>query len=281
MEQTPGTGALFRHMEKALDAHRKGWLSRKRLLTFLKWEMAVAEDCTVRTFLTEVQENRNLDTELVDEVTRTYTENVQYWDFPEEPGLSGALPEAIVCTFPELIQSVHGAAGGLRRVRNMLVGVNVRLNLRGSHGALGEALRLVMDELEFMERACEHVGAGTPLAPGITDQKQGAWDSRDGAPLSPKQIVWLADLGQEDRTSALKYADGISWHSTPPQLVTERIRARELQLVRAKENRALVEQMRKAMVQACPRCNSAPGAVCRSRAGRETTMHKGRYTMAS
>ncbi|MBT2536192.1 hypothetical protein [Arthrobacter sp. ISL-69] len=62
-------------------------------------------------------------------MTRTY-KYVRHWEFPEAPELSKALPAAIECTFPELIQSVARVAGELGRVRNMLEGVNVRLDLR-------------------------------------------------------------------------------------------------------------------------------------------------------
>ncbi|TDK25835.1 hypothetical protein E2F48_11465 [Arthrobacter crusticola] len=244
----------------------------------------MAGDDAVRAFLAEIQGNPGLDADLVDEVTRTYTEKVQHWVFPEEPGLSSGLPDAIVCTFPELVHSVHGAVGSLRRVLNMLVGVNVRLNLRGSHGAIKEALDQVMEELAYLERACEHVGSGTLLAPAFPrEEAEGrpSWASPDGEPLSPKQIAWLADLGQKDPDFSVAYGDGISGHSAPPQLVTERARARERQMIRAEQNCGFEEQERKALALLCPRCGSAPGAECRSRAGKVTTMHKGRYGMVS
>lgn len=59
MKKVPGTGALVTHTEKALDAHHTGWLFRKVLLTVLKWEMAVIEDDTVRTFLAGVRKRDN------------------------------------------------------------------------------------------------------------------------------------------------------------------------------------------------------------------------------
>lgn len=143
MEQTPKTDILYRGMQGALDAHHKDRLSWKGLLAFLKWQMAVADDNAVTTFLAEVQEDQHIDVDLKDEVTRAYTENVQHWVFPEEPELSKAVPDAIECTFPELIQSAYTAAGGLRHVRGMLVGVRTRLDVRRSYAAIGQALHLV------------------------------------------------------------------------------------------------------------------------------------------
>ncbi len=246
--------------------------------------MVLAEPDTVSTFLAELQDNPNLDSDVVDEVTRTYTDNVQHWVFPEEPDLSKAVPEALECTFPELIRFFKSARGALGVVLDALVGVNVRLNLRGSYGAVQDARRLLTDEIALLERACEHVGSGTRLAPAFpdeADEDRPSWYSPHGAPLSPKQITWLADLGKESPEISLTYAEGITAHSHPPQLVTERIKARERQLLRAKEIRAFEEQERRAMKEACPRCNSAPGELCRTRAGKETGVHKGRYRIVS
>lgn len=88
--QASSTGACNRLSR--LEAHHNGLASRKRLLAVLKWQMPLAEDAAVMTFLTEFQENQQIAAGLVDEVTRLYTENVQHWDFPEEPGPSQALP---------------------------------------------------------------------------------------------------------------------------------------------------------------------------------------------
>lgn len=269
-------------LNRAIEMYQKKRLSRRTLLEILKWEMAVAERETVSTFLDEVRGNHSLTDDLIDEITSVYTENVRHWAFPEEPGLAKALPEAVECTFPELIQSLKSARGALSHVLDKLVGVNVRINLRSSYGAVMDARRMVTGEIALLERACEHVGAGTLLAPdfpGEDDLGQPSWSSPGGAPLSPKQIVWLADLGQKRPELTVNYAEGISAHSSPPQLVTERIEAREWERMRAEENRGLEEQMRKGMARSCPRCESAPGTACRSRAGTETTMHKGRYTV--
>lgn len=271
-------------MEGALEAHLKGHYPREELVGFLKWEMAAAGRQEVWNFLSGLQENQNLDVDLVDEVTRTFTENVQWWDFPEEPQLIAELVDSAESSIPEVIQSVYRASMALIGVRNMLTGVNVRLNLRGLDAAIGEGLRLVMEELLLLEVACEHVGTGTLLAPGFPGVKgdgQAAWSSPGGAPLSPKQIIWLADLGRESPEVAVTYAQGISAHTTPPQLVTERIRATERHLISAERNREVEEEMRKAMALTCPRCNSAPGALCRSSSGKETTTHKGRYALGS
>lgn len=271
-------------MQGALEAHLKGHYPRGELLNFLKWEMAAAGEQEVRTFLSGLEQNKNLDTDLVDDVTRTYTENVQWWAFPEEPQLSAELLDSIESSIPEVIQSVHRASMGLARVRNMLTGLNVRLNLRGLDAAIEEGLLRVMDELLLLEVAGEHIGTGTPLAPefpGAKGEGQAAWSSPGGAPLSPKQIIWLADLGRKAPGFAITYAEGISAHATPPQLVTERIGARERQLFAAERNRKLEEGMEKAMAVTCPRCNSAPGALCRSRLGKETSTHKGRYALGS
>lgn len=271
-------------LQRAVEAYQEGRLSQRSLLHYVKWETAVSDRNTVSTFLAQLQDNRNLDSNLVDEVTRTYAENVQHWVFPEEPELSKALPDAVECTFPELIQSFHRARGVLRHVGNMLVGVNVRLNLRSTHRNVGEALRLVMDELALLERACEHVGTGTLLAPefpGEEDLGRPSWSTSGGAPLSPRQIVGLAELGQRRPESTVSYEDGISRHPAPPQLVTEQIQAAERQRISAERNQKLEQETTKAMSMSCPRCFSAPGALCRSKAGKETTMHQGRYPAAS
>lgn len=269
-------------LNRTVEWYEKDQIGRKGLLDALKWEMAVTEESTVSTFLDEVRGNQSLTVDLIDEITRVYTENVQHWTFPEERGLAKALPEAVECTFPELIQSLKGARGALSHVLDKLVGVNVRINLRSSYGAVMDVRRIVTGEIALLERACEHVGAGTLLAPefpGEADLGQPSWSSPGGAPLSPKQILWLADLGQKRPELTVNYAEGISAHSSPPQLVTERIEAREWERMRAEEDRRLEEQMRKGMARSCPRCESAPGMACRSRAGIETTMHKGRYTI--
>lgn len=282
MNTKPGTHTPLNHLERPLEAYKNGRLSRRGFLEILKWEMAVAGHDTVSTFLDEVRGNQSLTDDLIDEITSVYTENVQHWAFPEERGLAKALPEAVECTFPELIQSLKSARSALSHVLDKLVGVNVRINLRSSYGAVMDARRIVTGEIALLERACEHVGAGTLLAPefpGEDDLGQPSWSSPGGAPLSPKQIVWLADLGQKRPELTVNYAEGISAHSSPPQLVTERIEAREWERIRAEENRKLEERMRKGMARSCPRCESAPGAACRSRAGTETTMHKGRYTI--
>ena len=269
-------------LNRAVEMYQKKRLSRRALLDILKWEMAVAEPDTVSTFLEEIRGTENLTGDLIDEVTRVYTENVQHWAFPEEGDLAKALPEAVEGTFPELIQSLKSARGALSHVLDKLVGVNVRLNLRSSYGAVMDARRLMSSEIALLERACEHVGAETLLAPafpGEEDLGHASWSSSGGAPLSPKQIVWLADIAGKRPEFAVNYADGISAHSSPPQLVTERIEAREWERMRAEGDRRLEEQTRKGMARTCPRCKSAPGAACSSRAGIETTMHKGRYTI--
>ncbi|MET3721152.1 hypothetical protein [Arthrobacter sp. UYEF21] len=119
MQEIPDTGFLY--MKNSLDEYRKGLFPREELLNLLMREMAAAEDETVMNFIAEVQ-NQDREGDLSCEVTRIY-KHVRRWEFPEEPELSKALPAAIECTFPELIQSLAGAAGQLERVRNMLVGV--------------------------------------------------------------------------------------------------------------------------------------------------------------
>jgi hypothetical protein len=217
MNTTLGRDTHLSHLKRPLAAYQKGSLSRRGLLEVRRWEIAVAEHTAVSAFLAEVQKNQNLGDDLVDEVTLTSTENIQNWAFPEDPDLYEALPETVACTFPELIQSSHRARGVVRHVRNMLFGFNVRLNLRSTHGAIGEALRLVMNELALLERACDHVGAGILLAPqfpGEEDRGRPSWSSPGGAPLS--------DLGQKRPEFTVNHAEGISGHSSTPQLVTER-----------------------------------------------------------
>lgn len=282
MNKIQDTELQLNRLNGAVGMYQEGQFSQKGLLDILKWEMAVAEHDTVLAFLDEVRGSESLTGDLVDEITRLYTESVQHWAFPEEGDLAKSLPEAVECTFPELIQSFKSARAALSHVLGELVGVNVRLNLRSSYRAVVDARRLVSDEIALLARACEHVGAGTLLAPefpGEDDLGQPSWSSPGGAPLSPKQIVWLADIGEKRPELTVNYADGISAHSSPPQLVTERIEAKEWARIRAEENRKLEEKMRKGMTRPCPRCKSAPGAACRSRAGIETTMHKGRYTI--
>jgi hypothetical protein len=282
MKQVAGTGFLT--MKNALDAHLDGLFPREGLLLFLKWEMAAAEFKSLTDFIAEVKNYPDVDDDLVREIT-SISRYVQHWEFPEEPGLAEALPEAIECTLPELIVAVGRAAGQLGHIRNMLVGVNVRLNLLGANAAIEEALRLVSDELASLEGACEEIGNGTGLAPSIPGgeaEGRPSWASPDGAPVSPYEITCLASEARwNDLDFSIAYSDGMCQHSTPPQLVTERIRAREEQLLWEADSREIEEQMRRAMDQACPRCNSAPGEQCRTGAGKGTTMHKARYTAVS
>lgn len=274
----------FLLMNHALDGYRDGLLPRDGLLSFLKWQMAVAQDHSVRSFLTRVAEDPTLDSDLAHEISILY-KYVRHWEFPTESELSKALPEAIECTLPELIQSVARVGGQLGRVRNMLVGVNVRLDLRGTDLAVDEALRLVSEELTILEGACEEIGAGNGIAtafPSEDAEARPAWHSRDGAPLSPQQILGLANLARWNYPDYFdSYAVGISRHSTPPQLLTERIKIWEQQQLRETEIRELEERVQEAMAQTCPRCNSEPGRSCRTGVGRETAIHKGRYTVAS
>lgn len=88
-------------MEGALEAHLKGHYPREELVGFLKWEMAAAGRQEVWNFLSGLQENQNLDVDLVDEVTRTFTENVQWWDSPEEPQLIAELVDSAESSIPE------------------------------------------------------------------------------------------------------------------------------------------------------------------------------------
>lgn len=99
------------------------------------------------------------------------------------------------------------------------------------------SLQLVSEELALLGQSYEQVGGGTLLSiafPDEEDDDRSSWASPDGAPLSLKQIVWLADLGKVNPEFSLKYADGIRLHSVPPKLVTERIRDRERKLIREK-----------------------------------------------
>lgn len=118
---------------------------------------------TVLHLLSEVKNYPEVDETLLREVTNTYR-HVERWDLPEESGLSGSLPEAIECTLPELIRSLGHAGNQLARVRDMLSGVNVRLNLVGSYAAMDEALHLVNEELYSLDRACEAIADETGLA---------------------------------------------------------------------------------------------------------------------
>jgi hypothetical protein len=79
----------------------------------------------------------------------------------------------------------------------MLVGANVRLDLRDFDMALEEALRLVTEELGVLEGACQTIGDGTGIAlayPGEEAEGRPSWTSPVGPPLSPKQILMLASL---------------------------------------------------------------------------------------
>lgn len=268
-------------MEQALDAHVNGFVPRDELLALLQLHMAAADDKTVATFLAKVQNNQHLDADLVDDVTSTYTEDVQHWVFPEESGLSEAVPGAIECTFPELVQAVYGAGVVLQGLRSMLVGVNVRLNLRGTYRALGDALSLVTDELVVLGQACEYVGTNTPLAasfPGRGYDDRSPWYSLNGVPLSPRQIVLLAEINHEDSERSFTYAEGLLGHSASPQLVKVLVnKERKRQQSWEAEESGSEMQMGEARDYSCPRCGSEPGAACRSSSGNETTTHRGRY----
>ncbi|MET4097396.1 hypothetical protein [Arthrobacter sp. UYCu712] len=228
MHETPDTAFVL--MKTGLEAYRQGIFPKEDLINLLMREMAAAEDETAMSFVAEVQ-NQEPEGDLSYEATRIY-KHVQRWKFPEEPELSKALPAAIECTFPELIQSLARAAGQLERVRNMLVGVNVRLDLRDSDMAVGEALRLVTEELRVLERACRKIGDGSGIAPLPDDEAEDvpSWTSPAGSPLSPRQILTLAVQALWNYPDfSVTYAEGLRGHSTPPQLVTERLRAREQQ----------------------------------------------------
>lgn len=278
------TEPSFLFMKGCLEAHLGGSLSRENFLTLLKWEMAPAGFLTVLHFLSEVKNYPEVDETLLRQVADTYR-HVERWDLPEESGLSGALSEGIECTLPELIRSLSHAGNQLARVRDMLIGVNVRLNLVGSYAALDEALHLVNKELHSLDRACEEICLETGLAPSFpSDAAEGhpSWASSEGAPLSPEDIIWLANLGRwNDMDFSVSYKDGLREHSTPPQLVTERIEAREERLFWEAEDRERELHLKEAMEQVCPRCNSAPSMRCRTRAGKETTMHQARLAVAS
>lgn len=270
--------------KKAIEDCLHGSIPREGLILFLQWEMAAAQLRPLLDFIAEVKKNyEEVDPDLVREITAT-SRYVQHWDFPEESGLSEALPGAIECSLPELVMSISRVVGRLGHVRNMLAGVNVRLNLLGAHAAFEEALHLVQEQMELLERACVKIGDETGLAPALPGEaaEKPSWVSPGGAPLSPDEIILLADLARwNDMDFSVSYKDGLRAHSTPPQLVTEQVRASEEQLAEAEKSRGLAEQIRRAMVTACPRCGSAPGARCRTGAGKVTTMHKMRYADAS
>lgn len=249
---------------KAIDAHWAGVFPRNELLTFLKWEMAAAPDNTVRKLISAVQ-NDDPDGDLAYEIDLT-CKYVRQWEFPEEPDLSAALHESIECTLPELVRSVAHVGGQLGRVRNMLVGVNVRLDLRDSDKALEEALRLVSEELAVLELACEEIGFSSGVAPAFPDDEsegRPSWSSPEGAPLSPNQIHSLVDLAQWNYPDpSYTYAEGIRGHSTPPQLVTQRIQAEEQQQIRETKISRSKDEDDGAMLQECPRYNSDATASC-------------------
>ncbi len=237
----------------------------------------------VDDFLRDLRTNWILDPDVLDAVSRTYTENVQHWVFPEEPQSSTQLPDAIECTIPELVESAGMAVGILRQVLNMLVGVNTRLNLRRAYESVEQALHLVSEEVALLEQAGELVGSGALLAPAFPGRKvqEASWCSTKGAPLTPKQIIWLASLAEGQRELSLTYADGISHHSTLPQLVAEQVLVGDRQRIWAEEERVFGEEYGIALARTCPRCNSGPGENCRSYKGMETSIHKRRYTTAS
>lgn len=278
------TEPSFLFMKDALEAHLGGSLPREDFLTSLKWEMAAADYLTVLHFLSEVKNYPEVDETLLRQVTNTYR-HVERWNLPEEPELSGSLSEAIECTLPELICSLSHAGNQLARVRDMLVGVNVRLNLVSSYAVIDEVLQLVRDELYLLDGACEVICDETGLAPSFPDEAaegHPSWASSEGAPLSPDHIISLANLGRwNDMNSAISYKDGLCQHSTPPQLVTERILARKEELFWEAESREMGLDLRSAMEQACPRCDSWPGMPCRTKAGKETSMHRARLATVS
>ncbi|MBE4720000.1 hypothetical protein DAD99_18195 [Pseudarthrobacter sp. AB1] len=225
-------------MKTGLEAYRQGIFPKEDFINLLMREMAAAEDETVMNFIAEAQ-NQDREGDLSFEATRIY-KHVRRWEFPEEPELSKVLPAAIGCTLPELIQSLARAAGQLGRVRNRLVGVNVRLDLRDTDVAVEESLRLVTEELRVLERACRKIGDGSGIAPLPDDEGEDlpSWTSPAGSPLSPRQILTLAVQALWNYPDfSVTYAEGLRGHSTPPQLVTKRITDREQQQILETENR--------------------------------------------
>lgn len=220
-------------LQTVLDAHMEGSFPREGLLLHLKWEMAAARYKTPEDLVAQIKSYQDVDDDLVREIIRI-GRYVQQWEFPEEPGLGAELPEATKCTLPQLVLSVRRAVGQLEHVRNMLVGVNVRLNLLAVDEAIEEALDLVINELASLQGACEEIGKGTSLPPSIpcSGAEGGpSWASPEGAPASPYEITLLASEGRWNRLSAsTAYADGIRKHASPPQLVPKRIKDREEEL---------------------------------------------------
>jgi hypothetical protein len=278
------TEPSFLFMKDSLVAHLAGSLPRDDFLKLLKWEMAAADYLTVLHFLSEVKNYPEVDETLLRQVTNTY-KHVERWDLPEESGLSGSLPEAIECTLPELIRSLSHAGNQLAHARDMLIGVNVRLNLVSSYAVLDEVLQLVRDELYLLDGACEVICDETGLAPSFPDEAaegHPSWASSEGAPLSPDHIIGLANLARwNNMDSAISYKDGLRQHSTPPQLVTERILARKEELFWEAEDRETELHLQRAMERVCPRCNSAPSMQCRTKAGKKTSMHQARLAEGS
>lgn len=227
MSQTTNTSSLV--MEKALEAYLRGEFQRDDLLHILKWEMAASEEWIVLGFIAHV-EDLDVDGGLAHAVRRTY-EYVRLWEFPEEQGLSRALPEAVEATLPELILSVAGAFMQLCLARDMLAGLNIRLDLRDSEEAFGAAVDLLGAELEILEQACETIGNHSYLASELPEDEAAgrpAWTAPNGGPLSPKEILRLSHLARRMMPiECVTYEEGLRAHSTPPQLVTERIIARE------------------------------------------------------
>lgn len=72
MEATPVAAIPLSRMHESLDARLQGRISRKKLLAFLEWQMAVADERLDTSFRTEVQASQDLDAGLVNGVTRTY-----------------------------------------------------------------------------------------------------------------------------------------------------------------------------------------------------------------
>lgn len=257
-------------MKQALEGYMGGVVSREDFLHFLKWEMAIAEDWSALSFIADVKDlDPNGDLAL--SVRRTY-EYVRLWEFPEEPGLSNGVREAIECTFPELIHSVTFAILQLGQTRNMLAGLNIRLDLRDTDAAFATAVNLLSEELEILESTCESIGNLDCISREFpTEDEQGSpsWTAHDGAPLSPKELLELSRLARWDPPfKRATYAEGISAHSTPPQLVTARINA--------EEQRRIWEA---AAARRCPHCNSAAGVSCRTPDGKPRIMHRRRYTV--